>query len=117
MKPASSAALVSQKKSFTAQDDRSRSVSTNRPVAAKGRRQDYSEDEDEDDEGEDYDESGSDMEAGYSDVEEEETKATRIARKEDEFEARMEAEMKRQKEARKRRELEIARNQRRNNYD
>ena len=117
MKPVPAAAVPAQKKSFITQDDRSRSNSTSRPHPAKSRRRDYSEDEeDEEDEEEDY-ESESDMEAGYSDVEEEETKATKIARKEDEFEARMEAEMKRQKEARKKREAEIARNQRSNNYE
>lgn len=115
MKPVPAAAVPTQKKSFIKQDDRSRSNSMSRPQPAKSRRRDYSEDE-EDEEEEDY-ESESDMEAGYSDVEEEETKATKIARKEDEFEARMEAEMKRQKEARKKREAEIARNQRRNNYE
>ena len=112
MKPAPSVALPARKKSFIVQDDRSRSNPVNRP---KHRPQAYSEDEDQEEE-EEY-ESESDMEAGYSDVEQEETKATKIARKEDEFEARMEYEMKRQKEARKRREAEIARNQRRDNYD
>ncbi|KAG6999259.1 hypothetical protein G7Y79_00036g072150 [Physcia stellaris] len=116
MKPVPAATVPAQKKSFITQDDRSRSNSTSRPHPAKSRRRDYSEDDEDEEDEEDY-ESESDMEAGYSDVEEEETKATKIARKEDEFEARMEAEMKRQKEARKKREAEIARNQRSNNYE
>ena len=118
MKPAPAANIPLHKKPTTMQDDRRRSNPLVKSPAAKGRRPVYSDEEDEEDEEEeeeDY-ESESDMEAGYSDVEEEETKATRIAKKEDEFEAKMEAEMKRQKEARKRREAELARNQRRNQY-
>ncbi|KAL8795535.1 MAG: hypothetical protein Q9195_001956 [Heterodermia aff. obscurata] len=112
MKTAPVTAVPSHTKPSAKQDTRKSTVS-------KGRRRDYSEDEEEEEEEEDEEDYGSeesDMEAGYSDVEEEETKAAKIARKEDEFEAKMEAEMKRQKEARKKREAEIARNQRRDNY-
>ena len=110
MKTAPVAAVPSNKRPSAKQD-------TRKPAVLKNRRRDYSEDEeDEEEEEEYYGSEESDMEAGYSDVEEEETKATKIARKEDEFEAKMEAEMKRQKEARKKREAEIARNQRRDNY-
>ncbi|CAF9908394.1 MAG: hypothetical protein HETSPECPRED_008067 [Heterodermia speciosa] len=110
MKMASVAALPSHKKPSVKQDTRKSTV-------PKSRRREYSEnEEDEEEEEEDYGSEESDMEAGYSDVEEEETKAAKIARKEDEFELKMEAEMKRQKEARKKREAEIARNQRRDNY-
>ena len=110
MKTAPAAAVPSHKRPSMKQDIRKSTV-------PRSRRRDYSEDEeDEEEEEEDYGSEESDMEAGYSDVEEEETKATKIARKEDEFEAKMEAEMKRQKEARKKREAEIARNQRRDNY-
>ena len=117
MKPAPAANIPLHKKPTSVQDDRRRSNPVVKPSATKGRRPVYSEDEDEIDEEEEEDYgTESDMEAGYSDVEEEETKATRIAKKEDEFEARMEAEMKRQKEARKKREAELARNQRRNQY-
>lgn len=117
MKPAPAANLPIHKKPTTVQDDRRRSNPVVKPSATKVRRPVYSEDEDEVDEEDEEDyESESNMEAGYSDVEEEETKATRIAKKEDEFEAKMEAEMKRQKEARKKREAELARNQRRNQY-
>ena len=119
MKPAPAANTSLHKKPTGVQDDRRRSNPAVKPPAPKSRRPVYSDEEDEmdeeEEEEEDY-ESESDMEAGYSDVEEEETKATRIAKKEDEFEARMEAEMKRQKEARKKREAELARNQRRNQY-
>ena len=111
MKTAPVAAVPSHKKPSVKQDT-TRKLTT----IPKSRRRDYSDEEDEEEEEEYYGSEESDMEAGYSDVEEEETKATKIARKEDEFEAKMEAEMKRQKEARKKREAEIARNQRRDNY-
>lgn len=112
MKTAPVAAVPSHKRPSVKQD------TTRKSTIPKGRRRDYSEDDEEDEQEEEeyYGSEESDMEAGYSDVEEEETKATKIARKEDEFEAKMEAEMKRQKEARKKREAEIARNQRRDNY-
>ena len=58
-----------------------------------------------------YSDASDDMEAGFDDVEEEETKATKLARKEDEEEARMEAELKRQKEAKKKRLEELVRKQ------
>ena len=118
MKPAPAITLPSHRKPPVKPDDRSRSNSMSRPVPAKSRRREYSEEEDEDEEEEeevDY-ESGSDMEAGYSDVEEEETKATKIAKKEDEYEALMEATLKKQKEAKKKRVAELLRNQERNQY-
>ena len=59
------------------------------------------EDADEDAEEEEFD-SLSDMEAGFSDVEEEDERALKAAKKEDLFEAMMEKELKRQKERKKR---------------
>ena len=103
MKPVTTPTSGTHKKPPVKLDDRSRGNSSSRPLPAKRRHTEYSEDEEDDEEEEEEYDSGSDMEAGYSDVEEEETKATKIAKKEDEFEARMEAEMKRQKEARKKR--------------
>lgn len=115
MKAAPAGTLASHKKPSNKEDDRSRSNSVSRTVAAKGRRQEYFEEEEDEEDEEDY-ESGSDMEAGYSDVEEEETKAAKIAKKEDAYEALMEAEMKRQKEAKKKRLAALVRNQERNQY-
>lgn len=79
------------------------------------RQQEYYSEEEEESEMEEEDEGGyseeSDMEAGFDDVEIEETTATKLARKEDDEEARMEAELKRQKEARKKRLQELAKKQ------
>ena len=69
------------------------------------RRGSYSE-EDGDEEEDHYDyasEDYSDMDAGFDDVEEEDEKATRLAKREDAYEQMMLEEMKRQKEERKRR--------------
>lgn len=84
-----------------------------RPTASRYQYYDHSErDESEvEEEGGGYSDESDDMEAGFDDVEEEETKATKMARKEDEEEARMEAELKRQKEARKKRLQELAKKQ------
>ena len=49
------------------------------------------------------DEESDDMEAGFSDVEQEETIASKAARKEDEEEAKLEAKLKKEKEDRKKR--------------
>lgn len=56
------------------------------------------------------------MEAGFSDVEEEESKATKFARKEDDEEARKEAEMKREKEARRMRLESLAKGAKKQAY-
>ena len=87
--------------------DRSNSAGRDRPTQG----QEYEgkcSDEDEEDEEEDYETDVSDMEAGFSDVEEEEGKALKEAKKEDDEQAMMEKEMKRQKEARKRRLVAMA---------
>ncbi|KAL8907597.1 MAG: hypothetical protein Q9207_001334 [Kuettlingeria erythrocarpa] len=106
MKPKSSIADTARRKD--PRSDRSRSNSLN----SARRRRDY---ESEDDEDNDLDEDevdlvgddeegidSDDMEAGFSDVEEEETAATRAARKEDERELKLENQLKREKEERKR---------------
>lgn len=59
------------------------------------------EEEEEEAEGE-YGSDLSDMEAGFSDVEEEDERALKAAKKEDQFEAMMERELKRQKDRKKR---------------
>ena len=65
------------------------------------------EEEESADEEEPYESDLSDMEAGFSDVEEEDKRALKAAKREDQFEAMMERELKRQKE-RKRREVAAA---------
>ncbi|MCJ1397368.1 hypothetical protein MMC11_000561 [Xylographa trunciseda] len=67
----------------------------------------YSEEESEVDDGESYmsEDDYSDMEAGFEDVEEEDEKAARLAKKEDDFEKMMLDELKRQKEAKRQRLL------------
>ena len=70
------------------------------------RREAYSDEEEEDEDDDHYDyasEDYSDMDAGFEDVEEEDEKATRLARKEDAQEQHRLEEMKRQKEERRRR--------------
>lgn len=78
-----------------------------RPVASRYRYDSYSEEGESGAEGEEDYESD-DMEAGFDDVEEEETKATRQAKKDDAREAMIEAELKKlPPEARKRRLQEL----------
>ena len=63
-------------------------------------------DSEDEDEGEGYgysDEESDDMEAGFSDVEQEETSALRMARKEDDEELKLEARLKKEKEEKKKR--------------
>ncbi|MCJ1337589.1 hypothetical protein MMC09_002871 [Bachmanniomyces sp. S44760] len=90
---------------------RSRSTSAN-PAGPRYRYTEESEDgleeDDDDDAGDDAESDLSDMEAGFSDVEEEDQRALKEAKKEDEFEARMEVELKRQKEERKKRLIAMA---------
>ncbi|MCJ1280932.1 hypothetical protein MMC26_000250 [Xylographa opegraphella] len=77
------------------------------PKSVSRRKERYSEEESEVDDGESYmeDDDYSDMEAGFEDVEEEDEKAARLAKKEDDFEKMMLDELKRQKEAKRRRLL------------
>ena len=105
MKPVTSAPLPSQKKPLPRAEN-------GRHTDSRYQYSDFSEEEESEVEEEGgYSEESDDMEAGFDDVEEEETKATKLARKEDEEEAKMEAELKRQKEARKKRLQELARKQ------
>ncbi|MCJ1378421.1 hypothetical protein MMC17_001519 [Xylographa soralifera] len=78
-----------------------------KPTSVARRKETYSEEESEVDEGESYmdDDDYSDMEAGFEDVEEEDEKAARLAKKEDDFEKMMLDELKRQKEAKRQRLL------------
>ena len=57
-----------------------------------------------------YSDSASDMEAGFSDMMEEEQVAIKVAKKEDEEEARLEDKLKREKEERKRKLQQLAKN-------
>ena len=94
MKPATSASALSTKKP------------TSRDEGPRYRYANYSNDEEGEDieEGDGYSDESDDMEAGFSDVEQEEVKATKLARKEDEEEARKEAEH----QARKKKLKELA---------
>ncbi|KAL8943528.1 MAG: hypothetical protein Q9216_000986 [Gyalolechia sp. 2 TL-2023] len=99
MKPQSSIADTARRKD--SRDDRSRSNSTN--PHRRGRVYESEEEEDDiDEEDEVCSDESDDMEAGFSDVEEEETAATRAARKEDEEQLRIETQLKKEKEDRKR---------------
>ncbi|MCJ1480260.1 hypothetical protein MMC06_000415 [Schaereria dolodes] len=104
--------LPSSKKNLTPADndrDQHQSRSTSVSVPKYRYREAYTdEDEEEEEEEDDYESDILDMEAGFSDVEEEDERALKAAKKEDEFEARMEAEMKRQKVERRRRLVEMA---------
>ncbi|MCJ1388088.1 hypothetical protein MMC18_000932 [Xylographa bjoerkii] len=77
------------------------------PTSVSRRKERYSEEDSEVDDGESYMSDGdySDMEAGFEDVEEEDEKAARLAKKEDDFERMMLDELKRQKEAKRQRLL------------
>ncbi|MCJ1295389.1 hypothetical protein MMC34_006951 [Xylographa carneopallida] len=78
-----------------------------KPKSVARQKERYSEEESGADDGESYmeDEDYSDMEAGFEDVEEEDEKAARLAKKEDDFEKMMLDELKRQKEAKRQRLL------------
>lgn len=109
MKPVSSSISTSRKQHQGASDDSDHSTTRRKPVPSNRRRNVYS-DEDSQGEEESY-ESGSDlsdMEAGFSDVEEEDERAAREAKKEDEREMKMLEEAKIQKEARRKRLEELA---------
>lgn len=105
MKPVSSSAASARKKDYTSDDQaRRKSVPTVRHAVSE------SEEEPEDDDKDSFisEEDFSDMEAGFGDVEEEDEKATRLAKKEDDFEKMMLDELKRQKEAKRRRLAALA---------
>ena len=111
MKPLTSTTTAARKKASRDTDsdrspNRSRSTSVGH-AAPKYRYRDETSGEDEDEEEEPYESDLSDMEAGFSDVEEEDERALKAAKKEDEFELMMEKELKRQKE-RKKREAALA---------
>ena len=78
-----------------------------KPASVTRRNERYSEEESEVDEGVSYpsEDDYSDMEAGFEDVEEEDEKAAKLAKKEDDFEKMMLDELKRQKEAKRQRLL------------
>lgn len=128
MKPAMSLKTLSAGRKNSATADgrlaRSRSTSMGRRLDRSNRY--LSEDEEdildeEDEPGDDdreggYDESSDDMEAGFSDVEEEETLATKTAKKEDEEQLRIELQMKRDKEERKRKLEQLAKNAKQRSY-
>ncbi|SLM40675.1 Chromatin SPT2 [Lasallia pustulata] len=117
MKPLPPPSLLSKQKPTprdTSSDERShpRSRSTSVTHASSKHRPrppntttttDEDADEEEEEEEEEMDSDLSDMEAGFSDVEQEDERALKAAKREDQFEAMMERELKRQKE-RKRRE-------------
>ena len=107
MKPISPATASVRKRGYDSDNTRGHSTS-----AAVSRPEDhYSEEES------DFEEEGSygseddysDMDAGFEDVEEEDEKATRLAKKEDDYERMMLDELKRQKEAKRKRLAELAR--------
>ena len=110
MKPLVSNSASGKKKASAPDDDRDRNRSRSNSVSAPKYRykESYSDEDDDEDEGVDQESDLSDMEAGFSDVEEEDERALKTAKKEDEFEAKMEAELKRQKEERRRRLAEMA---------
>ncbi|KAL8791028.1 MAG: hypothetical protein Q9213_000235 [Squamulea squamosa] len=99
MKSGSSIANTARRKDT--RNDRSRSNSIN----PSRRSREYSSDEEDevDDEEDEYSDDSLCMEAGMSDVEKEETAATKAAKKEDEEQLRIENELKKEKEDRKRR--------------
>ncbi|KAL8768701.1 MAG: hypothetical protein Q9209_005119 [Squamulea sp. 1 TL-2023] len=100
MKSGSSIANTARRKD--SRNDRSRSNSIN--PSRHSREYDSEEEEDEvDDEEDEFSDDSMCMEAGMSDVEKEETAATKAARKEDEEQLRIENELKKEKEDRKRR--------------
>ena len=94
-----------KKKDYESEPERPSAKSYTKPR----RQQSYSGAESEENQSEDqYDyasEDYSDMDAGFDDMEEEDEKATRLARKEDAAEQRMLEELKRQKEDRKKRAI------------
>jgi len=100
MKPASPPPVSAHKRAYDSDAPR-----TPKPTSIARRKERYSEEESEVDEGESYlsEDDYSDMEAGFEDVEEEDEKAARLAKKEDDFEKMMLDELKRQKEAKRQR--------------
>ena len=109
MKPISPTAS-SHKKHYPPSSGSDRSTVRRKPTLDSNRRRGSYTDEESEELEEDYDSESdlSDMEAGFSDVEEEDERAAKAAKKEDEFELRMLDELKRQKEAKKRRLQDLA---------
>ena len=109
MKPVSPSMPTPRKKYPGASDDSDHSTGRRKPALNKRRRELYSDEElGGDEEGYESGSDLSDMEAGFSDVEEEDERAAREARKEDEREQRMLEEAKAQKEARRKKLEELA---------
>lgn len=105
MKPVSSSTASARKKDYNSDDHaRRKSVPTVRRAASETEEESEVDDQNSYVSEEDY----SDMEAGFGDVEEEDEKAARLAKKEDDFEKMMLDELKRQKEAKKRRLVALA---------
>ncbi|MCJ1315452.1 hypothetical protein MMC15_000771 [Xylographa vitiligo] len=102
MKPVSPPPISAHKRAYDSDAPRAP-----KPKSVARRKEKYSEEESEGDDGESYmdDDDYSDMEAGFEDVEEEDEKAARLAKKEDDFEKMMLDELKRQKEAKRQRLL------------
>ena len=113
MKPLPS--CTSKQKSISTESD----VNRRRSISDLRRRSSHSEEEEADGSGDEEEgsyiseEDYSDMEAGFEDVEEEDEKAGRIAKKEDEYEKMMLDELARQKEAKKKRLAAMAEKARR----
>ncbi|MCJ1249211.1 hypothetical protein MMC30_006434 [Trapelia coarctata] len=105
MKPVSSSTASARKKDYNS-DDQTRRKSV--PIVRRAVSESEEEPEDDDENSYMSEEDFSDMEAGFEDVEEEDEKATRLAKKEDDFEKVMLDELKRQKEAKKRRLAALA---------
>ncbi len=101
MKPGSSIANTARRKD--SKNDRSRSSSINPSRRDIEYESEEEEDEDELDEENGYSDESDDMEAGAFEVEQEETAATRAARKEDEEQLRIENQLKKEKEDRRKR--------------
>ena len=110
MKPISPTATPVSKKNYNS-DDHGRRKSLPGPR----HKETYSDEESELEEAESYvfEEDYSDMEAGFEDVEDEDERATRLAKKEDDYEQMMLDELKRQKEAKRMRLAALAEKARR----
>ena len=110
MKPLSPTTASVPKKNYNS-DDRGRRKS----LPGSRHKETYSDEESDVEEAESYvsEEDYSDMEAGFEDVEDEDEKAARLAKKEDEYEQMMLDELKRQKEAKRMRLAALAEKARR----
>lgn len=105
MKPVPSSSASARKRDYNSDDHIRR-----KPNPTVRRAASETEDESEVDDENSYvsEEDYSDMEAGFGDVEEEDEKATKLAKKEDDYEKMMLDELKRQKEAKRRRLAALA---------